>query len=186
MRLRAVGYVSCPKCGGGLPGEVHDDLVCRCGTDRGLGRADWENIAQMVMIRSGARCEIRSPECLGGDHGSLLHLPRDQWSLHHRRPRGMGGSKRVDVHSLAMLVGTCGHGSKGCHRYAEIHRTWAEARGLLLPKEGVADVADPARVPLVMPSGHRVLLDPFGPLYHEVEDGRPKWVLVPLPTETSI
>lgn len=181
MTLPGVGYVACPRCRGGLPGEVHDADVCRCGTDRGMGVADWATIEQMVMIRSGGRCEIRSPECLGGDHGDLSRLPRERRSLHHRRPRGMGGSKRVDVHSLAMLINTCGHGTIGCHRYAEVHREWAIARGLLLPKEGVADVSDPAVVPLVMPSGHRVLLDPLGPLYHEVDDGGPRWVMIPEP-----
>lgn len=139
----------------------------------GAGTADWEWIEQVLMLRSGGRCEICSPECLGGPWGDLTRLPRHRRSIHHRRPRGMGGTRRADVHSLAMLVNTCGHGTIGCHGYVERHREWATGRGLLLPKDGVAAASDPTQVPLVLPSGRRVLLDAHGPCYLPPADGVP-------------
>lgn len=170
-RLVGAPYTPCPACGGGLPDQVADDLVCRCGTDNGLGAADWSHIEAMLMIRSGSRCEIRSPACLAGPHGDLTGLPRERRSIHHRRPRGMGGTRRADIHSLAMLINTCGHGTIGCHWWTETHRDWAVGRGLLLPKVGVAEVSDPTLVPLVLPSGRRVLLDHHAAAYLRVTDG---------------
>lgn len=170
--VRLLGsHIACPRCGGGLPGEVHDDAVCKCGTDNGLGAADWAWIEQMLMLRSGNRCEIRSPACLGGEWGDLTRLPRHRRSIHHRRPRGMGGTRRADVHSLAMLVNACGDGVIGCHGYVERHREWATNRGLLLPKDGIDAVSDPTQVVLVLPSGRRVLLAAEGPLYLPPPDG---------------
>lgn len=126
---------------------------------------DWALVEQVLMTRSGGRCEIQSPECLGGKWGDLSALARGRRSIHHRRPRGMGGTKRLDVHTLAGLVNTCGHGTIGCHRYVEINRGWAERRGLLVAKEGL--LSDPRLVPLVLPSGRRVLLDEHGPWYND-------------------
>jgi hypothetical protein len=167
VKIRGAGYESCPACGGGMPHEVDDDLVCRCGTEwadpdtvRQLIN-DWEDIERMLFTRSSGRCEIRSPACLGGRRGELAGLPRWKVSFHHRRPRGMGGTKRADVHSLAWLVVTCGDGTTGCHGYVEHHGKWADARGLKAPKA----MNDPAEWPLVLHSGRRVLLDPNLPWY---------------------
>ncbi len=132
---------------------------------------DWDWVTMMLMTRSGSRCEIQSPECLGGQWGDLTGLRRGMRSFHHRRPRGMGGTSRDDVDSLAALVNTCGHGTIGCHRYTEIHRTWALSRGLLVPNNGSGDAVDPAKVHLVLPSGRRVLLDPAGMVYLPPSDG---------------
>lgn len=171
--MRAVGaYAACPRCGGGLPGEVHDDLVCRCG----IGDADlviaWEQIEVLVRTRSGGKCEIRSPQCLAARFGyDVFRLPDYHRSLHHRRPRGMGGSRRVDTHTAAAVVLTCGHGTIGCHFYAERHREWAFARGLLVPQRTDGEATDPAEVPITLHSGRRVRLDPYGPGYLDPHDG---------------
>jgi hypothetical protein len=172
MKLLGAGYTACEKCGGGMPHDVDDDLVCRCGTvwvnqyavEQYL--ADWDAIGLALTTRSGNRCEIRSPWCLGGKHGDLSKLPRHRVSFHHRRPRGMGGTRRADVHSLSALVLTCGDGTQGCHGYAESYREWArDERGLLVPNIGTGDAIDPAVVPLVLASGRRVLLPPDLPRY---------------------
>lgn len=135
---------------------------------------DWVTVGQGLMMRSGARCEIRSPACLAGPHGDLTTIrDRHLRSIHHRRPRGMGGTRRVNVDSYAALVNTCGHGTTGCHGWAETHRTWALERGLLVPNNGSGDAVDPAAVHLVLPSGRRVLLDPDYPFYLEPSDGVP-------------
>ena len=88
--------------------------------------------------------------------------------MHHRRPRGAGGTKRLDVHSLAVLVLVHGHGTIGCHWQIEDRRTEAEARGFLISMH--SDVR-PEDVPLVLDSGRRVQLDPVSPVYLPPFDG---------------
>jgi 5-methylcytosine-specific restriction protein A len=48
--------------------------------------------------------------------------------IHHRRPRGMGGSQDPQTNTAANGVLLC----SGCHRWAESHRTKALMDGLLL------------------------------------------------------
>lgn len=88
--------------------------------------------------------------------------------MHHRRPRGMGGTTRVDVHGLAVLVLIHGDGTTGCHWWVEDHRDEARARGFLVSQHGDLN---PAEVPLVLSSGRRVMLDPVSPLYLPPPDG---------------
>lgn len=78
------------------------------------------------------------------------------WSVHHRRPRGMGGTKRKDVHSLANLLYVCGSGTTGCHGWIESHREDAYDLGLLVRQR-----QNPAEVPVTLRIG-RVLLDDEG------------------------
>lgn len=47
---------------------------------------------------------------------------------HHRRPRGMGGSKRPDTNTAANGLGVCGI----CHRMIESNRTVALLLGWLV------------------------------------------------------
>lgn len=134
----------------------------------------WEHITALVISRSGGRCEIRSPACLARRYGfNVFTLPDHLRSFHHRRPRGMGGSKAADTHTAAALVLTCGHGTVGCHWYAEDHREWAFARGLLVPQRTDGLPTDPATVPLTLASGRRVLLDEHAPNYLPAPDGMP-------------
>lgn len=150
--------------------------------------AEWTEIEWKLMMRSSSKCEVQSPDCLTVPHvvngvvvtGSLANLPRWRRSFHHRRPRGMGGTKRVDVDSLAALVNTCGDGVSGCHGYIESNRAVAFERGLLVPNQGTDEVTDPALVPLVLPSGRVVLLDPVFPWYNDPPNG-PAYRDVPLP-----
>lgn len=167
--MRVVGgYAACPHCGGGMPDEVHPDMVCRCGViDRGELAVAWEHIQALIVTRSGGKCEIRSPACLAARFGYNVFALEDRLrSLHHRRPRGMGGSRRVDTHTAAALVLTCGHGTIGCHWYVEQHREYGRQRGLIVP-QGV----NPADVALTLHSGRRVRLDPWSPGYLEPQDG---------------
>lgn len=174
--MKAVGaFAACERCGGGLPGEVAPDLVCQCG---GSGDPElliaWEHTQALVTTRSGGKCEIRSIACLAARFGyNVFTLPDYHRSLHHRRPRGMGGTKRTDTHTAAGVVLTCGHGTIGCHWYAEQHREWAFGRGLLIPQRTDGLPTDPAEAPLTLHSGRRVLLDPYAPNYLPVSDGVP-------------
>lgn len=60
-------------------------------------------------------------------------IPIDQlnYSLHHRRPRGMGGSRRL--HTMANLVTLCGSGVDGCHGVVERDRLTSRRSGWLVP-----------------------------------------------------
>jgi len=55
-----------------------------------------------------------------------------RWSLHHRIPRGMGGSKDPALNMPSNILLLCGSGTEGCHGYVETHRTESLEYGLLL------------------------------------------------------
>lgn len=86
------------------------------------------------------------------------------YSIHHRRPRGMGGSRRRDANSPANLVVLCGSGTTGCHGLVESHRDEARARGLLVP-QGV----DPSTV-LVWAHDGVWIYDAFGGRHSQEHD----------------
>jgi hypothetical protein len=165
--MRAAVSGGCGTCGGfdGLDGR---GPVCQCGRLWAAGDVDWEQVRHFLVVRSGGRCEARTPWCFGLA-GRIEHLPRSRVSIHHRRPRGMGGTGRADVHSLANLLLICGDGVQGCHGFLERFREVAEARGYLVAKEGRR--SDPAEVPVTLPSGRRVFLDPLAPAYLDTAGG---------------
>lgn len=149
----------CPTCGGYLPGE--GPRTCRCGSLWARDDIDWEQVLHMLLVRSGGRCEARTPDCLGDQHGLVHRLPRQSINIHHRNPRKMGGTDRADIHDLANLMLLCGSGNvTGCHSWIERDRTRAYARGYL-----VHDEHDPAGTLVVMPSGRYCGLDSKAPFY---------------------
>lgn len=60
-----------------------------------------------------------------------IPIDRLNYSLHHRRPRGMGGSRRL--HTMANLVTLCGSGVDGCHGVVERDRPTSRRTGWLVP-----------------------------------------------------
>lgn len=70
------------------------------------------------------------------------------WSMHHRKPRGMGGSKDVLVNSAANALTLCGHATTpgGCHRWAETYREDALEQGYLIPTSATTEAYAPASV----------------------------------------
>lgn len=76
-----------------------------------------EKTRRLVLIRAKGRCEICGISCLNGQ-------------IHHRRPRGMGGTKRKEtgMASNAALL----HPS--CHERVERNREEAIERGWLVPQ----------------------------------------------------
>lgn len=82
------------------------------------------------------------------------------FSVHHRRPRGMGGSRDPLTDSAANLLLLCGSGTTGCHGWVEANRAAARDLGLLV-RQG----EDPATVPVQLLRG-LVLLTSDG--YQEV------------------
>lgn len=80
------------------------------------------------------------------------------WSLHHRRPRGAGGTKRAWVNLPANLILLHGSGVTGCHHTVESERYKYYGNGFLI-HEGALVAAE-------VPIEHRihglVLLDNEG------------------------
>lgn len=74
-----------------------------------------------VFYRANYRCE----KCggLGDAFG---------WSVHHRVPRKMGGSRNEILHLPANLILLCGSGVTGCHGWVESNRDKAREQGFLL------------------------------------------------------
>lgn len=63
-----------------------------------------------------------------------VHAPRGQGNLHHRRPRGMGGTRNPELNQPANLLWLCGSGTTGCHGDIESNRAAALAAGWLVPR----------------------------------------------------
>ncbi len=100
---------------------------------------------RLVLDRAADQCE----RC-----GSLS--PAD---VHHRRARGMGGTRDPEIHSPANLVVLC----RDCHTWVEHNRTEATAHGWLVPRR---DPRDPADVPVFI-DPEWYLVTPYG--YHAVD-----------------
>lgn len=88
-----------------------------------------------VIKRDEARCVICG-QGISGERGK-------DWSLHHRLPRGAGGSREVFINLPANLIVICGSGTTGCHGWAESRRTEAQDAGYLI-RHG----DDPADMPI--------------------------------------
>lgn len=82
-----------------------------------------------VLARDCWRC-VRCGESIGGERGL-------DYVLHHRRPRGLGGTRRADSSSPVNLLTLC----SPCHAHIESYRGEALRNGWLVPQ-----VTDPAAV----------------------------------------
>lgn len=133
--------------------------------DKGTSADRWRAIQHLLAIRAGHACE----GC-----GKPFEPGRREPSIHHRQPRGMGGTSNPAVHDLTNLLLMCAGTSRrlagvlGCHGQLESHRAAAEHRGLI-----VRHPTDPATVPVTLHSGRRVSLDPTGVFYLPPSDGIP-------------
>lgn len=102
---------------------------------------------KQVMARAGNCCE-RCGRAITGDY-----------SIHHRKPRGMGGTKDPAANSPSNLVLLCGSATTpdGCHTSVEKFRQAAITTGWIVTR-----TADPAKVPIKSPSGRWYLLNGDG------------------------
>lgn len=94
-----------------------------------------ESARTTIRSRSRGRCEV-------------CGLPLAVAEIHHRQPRGMGGSR--DRQTPLVSNGLIVH--PACHRKIESHRETAIANGWLVPKG-----TDPAGVPVKLWLGWRLL-----------------------------
>lgn len=107
--------------------------------------------ADLVSARAGGVCEAMFVDDCNGRAEQM----------HHRRPRGMGGTRKEDVNSPASIVHIC----LPCHTSIESHRLVARERGFLISQH---DSSPASHIP-VWRRGERVLLDDFGSVvYQEV------------------
>lgn len=77
---------------------------------------------RLAVERSMGRCEVCG--------GSL-----NDWygaSVHHRRPRGMGGSRDPATNAASNLIVLCGSGTTGCHGDIERNRVRSRRNGLIV------------------------------------------------------
>lgn len=107
-----------------------------------------------LYARAGRRCEL-----CGGPLSGLAG-----WSKHHRRPRGMGGTRVSWVNDVTNLLLLCGSGTTGCHGRVESHREAAYEAGWLL-RSG----EHPAEVPVLIHARGVVYLTPDG----DYQEGSP-------------
>jgi 5-methylcytosine-specific restriction enzyme A len=84
--------------------------------------------AEMILARSEGSCEVMSRVCV-----------TTASDMHHRRARGMGGTKRLDTNLAANGLAIC----RRCHMYVESERQWAINKGFLVRQD-----ADPEYAPI--------------------------------------
>jgi hypothetical protein len=76
-----------------------------------------------VMERAGFQCERCG-----------ISIQSRAMSIHHRRPRAMGGTHRLETNYPSNLMALCGSGTTGCHGYLESHRVEAMDYGFIVPQ----------------------------------------------------
>lgn len=89
----------------------------------------------LIYTRANQCCELCGKYAYGG-------------SIHHRRPRGMGGDKRPETRAASNGVLLCGSGTTGCHHLVERNRAKSYDEGLLLRRH-----QDPSETPVLLERG---------------------------------
>ena len=98
-------------------------------------------VRRLIFDRDDCSCVICGVLCVN----PVTYSPLRDYSIQHRRARGMGGSRDKATASPANGVILCGHATSpdGCHHHVEAEPQWALSRGYRVP-QGL----DPATVPL--------------------------------------
>ena len=73
--------------------------------------------SELILTRSEGACEIMSRVCV-----------TTATDIHHRRPRGMGGTSRLETNLASNGIALC----RRCHMYVESERDWARNKGFLI------------------------------------------------------
>lgn len=107
-------------------------------------RKDIEAARTLVRARDGHRCAM----C-----GTFLMVLGQWQSVHHRKPKGMGGSALLE--NASNLVTLCGVGNAdGCHGKAHSNPHWARNHGWIVSRS-----FNPAEIPVDMHDGWHTLDD---------------------------
>jgi len=110
-------------------------------------------VRHMFFDREGQRCFYCRRVLSWSLRGSML---AGGWSVHHRKPRGMGGTR--EAMSYAHGIAICGTGVSGCHGWIEQHREISLELGLLIPKSATTDEYRPENVRVRDKAGRWFLL----------------------------
>jgi hypothetical protein len=105
-------------------------------------------VKDLVGSRAEWKCEVCGLPLLG-----------EYYSFHHRRGRGMGGSKDPAANEASNLMLLHGSGTTGCHGFITEHPATAKLNGWV-----VSRWSKPAEIPVLVFSQapHMVLLDDDG------------------------
>lgn len=98
-----------------------------------------QDVVNAVLERAGHQCE-------------RCGCPRVE-QIHHRKPRGAGGTRDPQINSTSNLLALCAQ----CHVEIESNRTVAYEQGWLVPRN-----ADPARSPVWLAFRGYSLLSDYG------------------------
>lgn len=108
-----------------------------------MGAGDFtpQTVRYAFFVRAVERCE-RCRRRLTWERRGL------DWSAHHRRPRGMGGTSDPRVASIANAGILCGNATTpgSCHEWAEKNREQAIADGWLIPRAAPIELHAPDTV----------------------------------------
>lgn len=96
-----------------------------------------------------------------------------EWSAHHRKPKGAGGTSDHRIASIANCLIVCGSGTTGCHGRIERNREVALRVGLLIPTNATTEEFSPAAVRVRRSDGSWWLLTESGRAV-EIEEGIPQ------------
>ena len=86
------------------------------------------DVRQTILARSEGYCEVMAAGC------TLMAT-----EIHHRRPRGMGGTKKPEANLASNGLAAC----RTCHLRCEAMRNWARENGFVLWQSD-----NPAEVPV--------------------------------------
>lgn len=106
----------------------------------------------MKRRSTGPTTETRDGTYLRDGFRCVICQDSDVLQIHHRRPRGMGGTRRESTNGPAGLILLC----ENCHSWVESHRDLARQRGFLVPQH-----AEPADVALIWHGQWSWLADDF-------------------------
>lgn len=93
-----------------------------------------------VVLQVAQRDEWSCVRCGGACHGRR----GVDWSVQHRRARGMGGTRRSDANEPQNLILLCGSATTGCHGWVESNRQAALSNGW-----AVKSNSDPMQAPVL-------------------------------------
>lgn len=96
-------------------------------------------VRRQVIARDQGRCVVTGAYLVDPD----TLRPYVQYSLQHRKARGMGGSREASINAPTNLILVEGTGTTGAHGRIESDRQWAQSQGY-----AVAQWQDPALVPV--------------------------------------
>ena len=120
--------------------EVPGDEYVGATPDEGSGsRLPVPGRGVVGVKRTGPTQAVRD-SVFARDRACIVCGGSDYLQVHHRRARGMGGTRRAETNDAANLVLVC----LEHHAWIESNREVALDRGLLVPQAG-----DPASVPLI-------------------------------------